>query len=320
MAAEWAQLVYSKDTQVNINSEFSIIKKYLSGIGTSYLLANGIKLSIGDDCAVIAANSKLLISTDTSVSGVHFLKSMPPESIAYRSVATALSDIAAMGGSPLGFNLSLVMPSFNADWMKAFRKGLQKVSKEFKFPLLGGDLVKGPLQISVTVLGKPGKKILLRSNAQPGDVLCLSDAIGHGYIGFKEYKKSGLVNNKTKPYLFPSAQITYGGIISNLASSAIDISDGIIQDLSHLISSSGVGCELDLYKVPLASRQYAKQCLEFGDDYQLLYTVPPKKLSTLQANLKSCDKKCHTIGVMGGKKLTISNNNIGLLKSWDHFQ
>ena len=244
--AEWAQLVYLKDTQVNISSEFSIIKKYLSGIGTSYLSTNGINLSIGDDCAVIAANSKLLISTDTSISGVHFFKSMPAESIAYRSVATALSDIAAMGGNPVAFNLSLVMPSFNADWMQAFRKGLQKISKQFKFPLIGGDLVKGPLQISVTVLGKPGKKILLRSNAQPGDVLCLSDAIGHGYIGFKEYKKSGLVNNKTKPYLFPSAQITYGGIISNLASSAIDISDGIIQDLSHLTSSSGVGCDLDL--------------------------------------------------------------------------
>ena len=274
---EWVQLVYSKDTQVNISSEFSIIKKYLSGIGASYLSTNGINLSIGDDCAVIAANSKLLISTDTSVSGVHFLKSMPAESIAYRSVATALSDIAAMGGNPVAFNLSLVMPSFNAEWMKAFRKGLQKISKEYKFPLIGGDLAKGPLQISVTVLGKPEKKILLRSNAQPGDILCLSDAIGHGYIGFKEYKKSGLVNNKTKPYLFPSAQITYGRVISNLASSAIDISDGIIQDLSHLISSSGVGCDLDLAKVPLATKQYVKQCLEFGDDYQLLFTVPPKK-------------------------------------------
>ena len=317
---EWAQLVYSKDTQVNISSEFSIIKKYLSRIGASYLSTNGINLSIGDDCAVIAANSKLLISTDTSVSGVHFLKSMPAESIAYRSVATALSDIAAMGGNPVAFNLSLVMPSFNAEWMKAFRKGLQKISKEYKFPLIGGDLAKGPLQISVTVLGKPEKKILLRSNAQPGDILCLSNAIGHGYISFKEYKKSGLVNNKTKPYLFPSAQITYGRVISNLASSAIDISDGIIQDLSHLISSSGVGCDLDLAKVPLATKQYVKQCLEFGDDYQLLYTVPPKKFLTLQAALKSCNKKCHTIGIMGGKRLTISNNNIGLLKGWDHFQ
>ena len=107
---------------------------------------------------------------------------------------------------------------------------------------------------------------------------------------------------------------------AHTASSAIDISDGIIQDLSHLISSSGVGCELDLDKVPLAAKQSGKQCLEFGDDYQLLYTVPPKKLLTLQANLKSCDKKCHTIGVMGGKKLRISNNYIGLIKNWDHFQ
>jgi len=314
------QQVYSKDTQVNITSEFLIIKKYLSDIGASYLSTSGINLSIGDDCAVIAANSKLLISTDTSVSGIHFLKSMPADSIAYRSVATALSDIAAMGGIPMAFNLSLVMPSFNADWMKGFRKGLQKISKEYKFPLIGGDLAKGPLQISVTVLGKPGKKILVRSNAQPGDILCLSDALGFGYIGFQEYKKHGLINKKTKPYLFPEAQISYGNAISGLASSAIDISDGILQDLSHLISKSGVGCNLDLDKIPLAASQYAKQCLEFGDDYQLLYTVPPKQLSALQANLRSCKKKCHTIGVMGGKKLIISNNNIGLLKNWDHFR
>ena len=319
LVAEWAQLAYLKDTQVNISSEFSIIKKYLSGIGTSYLSTNGINLSGGDDCAVIAANSKLLISTDTSVAGVHFLKSMPAESIAYRSVATALSDIAAMGGNPVAFNLSLVMPKFNPDWMKAFRKGLQKISKEFKLPLIGGDLVKGPLQVSVTVLGKPEKKILLRSNAQPGDILCLSGALGFGYIGLKEYKRNGELNIKTKPYLFPSAQIDYGRMIASTASSAIDISDGIIQDLSHLISSSGVGCNLDLDRVPLANKNYAKQCLEFGDDYHLLFTVPPKKLLALQVKLKSCKKKCHTIGVMGGKKL-ILKNNIGSIKNWDHFQ
>ena len=317
--AEWAQLAYLKDTQVNISSEFSIIKKYLSGIGASYLNTNGINLAGGDDCAVIAANSKLLISTDTSVAGVHFLKSMPAESIAYRSVAIALSDIAAMGGNPVAFNLSLVMPKFNSDWMKAFRKGLQKISKEFKLPLIGGDLVKGPLQISVTVLGKPEKKILLRSNAQPEDILCLSGALGSGYIGFKEYKQSGALNNKTKPYLFPSAQIDYGRIIASIASSAIDISDGIIQDLSHLVSSSGVGCHLDLEQVPVADKKYSTQCLEFGDDYQLLFTVPPKKLSALQAKLNSYKKKCHTIGVMGGKKLTLSNNK-GSIKNWDHFQ
>ena len=319
MAAEWAQLDYLKDTQVNISSEFSIIKKYLSGIGASYLNTNGINLAGGDDCAVIAANSKLLISTDTSVAGVHFLKSMPADSIAYRSVATALSDIAAMGGKPLAFNLSLVMPKFNPDWMEAFKRGLQKISREFKLPLIGGDLVKGPLQISVTVLGRPEKKILQRSNAQSGDILCLSGAVGSGYIGLKEYKRSGELNNKTKPYLFPSAHIDYGRMIASFTSSAIDISDGIIQDLSHLISSSGVGCNLDLDKVPVVDKQYVKQCLEFGDDYQLLFTVPPKKLLALQDKLNSCKKKCHTIGVMGGNKLILTNNS-GSIKNWDHFQ
>ena len=317
--AEWARLDYLKDIQVNISSEFSIIKKYLSGIGASYIQTNGINLAGGDDCAVIAANSKLLISTDTSVAGVHFMKSMPPESIAYRSVATAISDIAAMGGKPIAFNLSLVMPNFNSDWMKAFKKGLQKISREFQFPLIGGDLVKGPLQISVTVLGKPEKKTLFRSNAQSGDILCLSGALGSGYIGLKEYKRSGEINSKTKPYLFPSAQITYGRIIANIASSAIDISDGIVQDLSHLISCSGVGCNLDLDQVPVVDKQYKKQCLEFGDDYELLFTVPPKKLLALQARLNSCKKKCHTIGVMSGKKLILTNKK-GSMNNWDHFK
>ena len=98
LAEEWEHLAYLRDTQVKINSEFTIIKKYLSGIGTSYLKSNGIELALGDDCAVIASKSKLLISTDTSVQGVHFLKSMSPKAIAYRAVSTALSDIAAMGG------------------------------------------------------------------------------------------------------------------------------------------------------------------------------------------------------------------------------
>ena len=118
---------------------------------------------------------------------VHFLKAMPSDAIAYRAVAVALSDIAAMGGKPVAFNLSLVMPNFKPDWMKGFRKGLQKISKEFKCPLIGGDLVKGPLQVSVTVIGKPKKEILLRSGANAGDILCLSGALGRGYLGYKEF-------------------------------------------------------------------------------------------------------------------------------------
>lgn len=319
LEAAWAQLAYLKDIQVNISSEFSIIKKYLSGIGTSYLKNNGIDLSVGDDCAILAAKSKLLISTDTSIVDVHFLKSMPSDAIAYRSVAVALSDIAAMGGQPIAFSLSLVMPDFKYDWMKGFRKGLQKISREYKFPLIGGDLVKGPLQISVTVIGKPQKKILLRSAAKPGDILCLSDKLGRAYIGFREFKKTGTVNKITKSYLYPVPQINYGLAISHIASSAIDISDGILQDLSHLISSSGVGCSINLDKVPVVDRKSKKQCLEFGDDYQILYTVAPNKLGALKASIKSIGKECHTIGVMDGKKLKIINK-IDSLKNWDHFK
>ena len=319
MGEEWAHLVCLKDTQVKISSEFSIIKKYLSGIGTSYLKSNGVELSVGDDCAIIAAKSKLLISTDTSVAGVHFLKSMQADAIAYRGVATALSDIAAMGGYPIAFNLSLVMPSLNEEWMHKFKKGLQRISKEYKIALVGGDLAKGPLQISVTVLGKPGSNIILRSGARSGDILCISDKLGKAYIGLRAYKADHAISTETTPYLFPKAQILYGQKICMHATSAIDISDGLIQDLSHIIERSGVGCNLDMSEVPIADKNFAKQCLEFGDDYQLLYTVPPSKLSLVKTRLKSIGKKCHTVGVMHGKKLNILNTQYKSFKSWDHF-
>ena len=135
-----------------------------------------------------------------------------------------------------------------------------------------------------------------------------------GYMGLKDI----VVNQRKTNLLFPSAQI-YGRIIANIATSAIDISDGIIQDLSHLISCSGVGCNLDLDQVPVVDKQYKKQCLEFGDDYELLFTVPPKKLLALQARLNSCKKKCHTIGVMSGKKLILTNKQ-GSMNNWDHFK
>ena len=320
LAAEWAHQACLKDTQVKINSEFTIIKKYLSGIGAAYLNSNGVELAGGDDCAVLATQAKLLISTDTSVAGIHFLKSMQPHAIAYRAVSTALSDIAAMGGVPTAFNLSLVIPTFDPSWMKDFRKGLIKISKEHKISLIGGDLVKGPLQISVTVLGQPGRKILLRSGAKHGDILCLSGVLGQAYMGLKEFKASSLINAQTKPYLFPKAQVGYAQAIAPYATAAIDVSDGIFQDLSHLIDQSNIGCELDLVKVPVADSLYQKQCLEFGDDYQLLFTVPPNKLALLQSKIKSMGKKCHTIGVMKGTRLKILNNPFKTIKNWDHFR
>ena len=320
LAVEWEHQACLKDTQVNINSEFEIIKKYLSGIGASYLDSSSVELAGGDDCAVLAPKSKLLISTDTSVVGVHFLKTMPPQAIAYRAVSTALSDIAAMGGAPTAFNLSLSMPSLDSTWMKAFSNGLVKISKEHKIPLVGGDLVKGPLQISVTVFGRPGQNILLRSGAMPGDILCLSDALGKAYVGLRTYKSSPLINAKTRPYLFPKAQVEYAQAISLHASSAIDISDGILQDLSHLIGQSSVGCELDIAKIPVADSHFHKQCLEFGDDYQLLFTVPPNKLHLLERKIKSLGKQCHTIGVMKGARLKILNNPFKNIKNWDHFR
>ena len=319
LVAEWELPAYLKDTQVKIKPEFQIIKKYLSSIGASFLESNGVQLSVGDDCAVLQSKKNLLISTDTSVAGVHFLKSMPPKAIAYRAVSTAMSDIAAMGGHPLAFNLSLVMPSIDEQWMKEFRSGLQKISKELQVTLIGGDLAKGPMQVSVTVFGKEEGKSLLRSGASAGDILCVSGALGSGYLAFMQYKSSKISDLKTKAYLYPKAQIEYGKCINQHATSAIDLSDGLMQDLSHIILASSIGCEVNIASIPLASSHCQKQCLEFGDDYQLLYTVAPKKIDALKSKLKAINKSCHTIGTMQGKSLKLLNNPYASISGYSHF-
>ena len=127
------------------------------------------------------------------------------------------------------------------------------------------------------------------------------------------------MNAKTRPYLFPKAQILLGQTIAKHASAAIDVSDGIIQDLSHLIARSGVGCEIDIAQVPVADNKLKRQCLEFGDDYQLLFTKKKKKIHLLQSDIKSIGKKCHTIGIIKGTKLRVLNNPFKSIKNWDHF-
>ena len=163
------QPAYSNDILRNIN-EFTLIKKYLSDIGTSY--ASHISTNVGDDCAVYScSSSKQLITTDIAVAGVHFSKSLPSEFIARRAVAAAFSDIAAMGGSITGFTLGLSLEKINADWLAGLRKGLKFVAKQYQVPLIGGDVVKGPTQLAITVIGRAAQKPILRSGAKTGDII-----------------------------------------------------------------------------------------------------------------------------------------------------
>ena len=209
--------VCSKDIQAKTISEFKIIEKYLSNIGTSYNNKNKVLRGVGDDAAVISLSKNLIVSTDTSVEGVHFLKGIQPEYAAYRACVTALSDLAAMGSQPLAFQLSLSTKESNSKFFSSFKKGLQDFSNDYKIGLIGGDLVKGQYQISITVFGKQHSNILLRNNACVGDIVCLSGPLGDGLFGMQDFKKFNKKNKTSSVYLKPKALIDYGKSIAGFA-------------------------------------------------------------------------------------------------------
>jgi thiamine-monophosphate kinase len=317
LVAVWAQQAYLNDILRNIN-EFTLIKKYLSDIGTSY--ASHISTNVGDDCAVYSSSSQQLITTDVAVAGVHFPKSLPSEFIARRAVAAAFSDIAAMGGSITGFTLGLSLERINADWLAGLRKGLKFIAKQYQVPLIGGDVVKGPTQLAITVIGRAAQKPILRSGAKTGDIICLSGKLGRSYLGFRAYQKDKQLNASTKGYLSPEAKVTYGQCCAKYVSSMMDVSDGILQDLSHLMGASKVGANVDFKSIPFTSDKDIPKIIGFGDDYELLFTVSPNKIKSLRVSLEKNNMGLWEIGVVDGKKIKIDNlpKKISSL-GWDHF-
>jgi len=159
-------------------SEFDLIKAFFEGIGPK---STEVSVGIGDDCAVIniPSDQSLCLSLDTMVAGVHFLHDAPPQKIAYRALAAAISDLAAVGAVPSHFTLSLTLPESNSEWLSEFSKGLKVLADEFRFPLVGGDTTKGPLAIGIQVHGLvPKGQVLTRSNAQIGDVIAVTGTLG----------------------------------------------------------------------------------------------------------------------------------------------
>ena len=301
-------------------SEFKIIEKYLSNIGTSFNKKNKILKGVGDDAAVISLSNNLIVSTDTSVEGVHFPKGIKPEYAAYRACVTALSDLAAMGSHPLAFQLSLSTTENSPKFFSSFKKGLQDFSNDYKIGLSGGDLVKGQYQISVTVFGKQHSKVLLRNNANVGDIVCLSGQLGNGLFAMQNFKKFNKKNRTSSGYLKPKALIDYGKTIAGLASSAIDISDGFLQDLGHLSKASNVGFQLSSSLIPHNSNLSLNQCLNCGDDYQLIFTVPKKYIQPLTKKMKRKKLAMYQVGKSIKRKNILLDGKITVFrKGYKHF-
>ena len=267
------------------DSEFDLIHDFFAGLDQGA----SVRLGIGDDAAALSLpdGHLLHISTDTAAEGVHFLASLLPADVAYRSVIAAASDLAAMGATPEALLLALTLPEADRVWLEDFSRGLAEVSREIGVPLVGGDTTRGPLSLTVTVLGStPADRYLTRAGAQPGDRLCVSGTLGDAAAGLAVLSGELAVDQSaaaflTTRYTRPSPRLALGQSLRDCATSCIDISDGLLADAAHIASASGVGLEIDSALLPLSKAlrssadldQSLDWALAGGDDYELLFTL-----------------------------------------------
>ena len=270
-------------------SEFDIITHYFSSLGAG----ENVRLSVGDDAAALRVDDgcELLVSTDTSAAGVHFPEDLFPEDIAYKAVAAAASDLAAMGASPLGMTLAISLPEHDSLWLNGFSQGLASASRDFNLPLIGGDTTRGLLSMTLTVMGQcPEGQKLLRSGARPTDLLCVSGSLGDSTFGLSmlQGNERGLdIDFEDQEYLLsrfsrPASRIELGERLRAQATSCIDISDGLLADATHIANASGCKLVIDSALLPLSTELVSsvgraraiELALTGGEDFELLFTLP----------------------------------------------
>jgi thiamine-monophosphate kinase len=277
-------------------SEFDLIARFFDVQALTGSPNNpSIPLSIGDDCALLmpSPGCQLAISVDTLVAGAHFLPEAPAEQLAWRALAVSVSDLAAMGACPLGFTLALTLPSADSDWLEAFSRGLAAAAQHYKIALVGGDTTRGPLSMTLQVMGEvPVGGALRRDGAQVGDAVYVSGHLGAAHVAL-DYLSA--VSSDYAPllqaYYQPSSCIDLGLALRGIASAAIDVSDGLLADLGHIAKRSGVAIAVDSAQLPIhplvKSLCDPPRTIEAaaigGDDYQLAFCVPPHLVATLES-------------------------------------
>lgn len=308
-------------------NEFEIIERYFNTAEFQCDRLNWVIRGNGDDAAVLRVpeGMELVCSVDTLVADRHFPEASAAFDVGYRSLAVAVSDLAAMGASPAGFFLAMSLPNNQACWVSGFADGLLKASRAFQIPLLGGDTTQGPLTITLHVQGwVPRGCALLRSGAQSGDRIFVSGYLGQAAAALSQVIEEPKPNTALKRcYFQPSPRIALGEKLRGLASACIDISDGLLQDLEHICRSSGVSAHIDFTALPLCDQLKAaadhavsvsdsvfpetveapmdnlvRWMLAGGDDYELCFTVPESKVTEVRALLVSLSLPGTDIGVI----------------------
>ena len=313
-----------------MTSEFEIIERYFKK------KMKQTALGVGDDAAMIHVrnNYQLAISSDMLIENIHFLKNTNPSHLGWKSLAVNLSDIAAMGAIPKWATLSISLPKINHTWLKKFSKGFFKCADKFGIDLIGGDTSKGPLSISITILGESKKdEALLRSGAKINDDIWVTGQLGLASMGLANLQGQLKLPPRIKMKCIraleiPTPKTFLGSYLSRYANSCIDISDGLIQDLRHILKASKVGASLLLNDIPCekfihTSKQY-QFVLNGGDDYELLFTAAKKNRTFIKKIAKKTNTPVTMIGNITKKKalniLSEQGKSIKFNpKGFDHF-
>ena len=315
-------------------NEFALIERYFSRSTSN---RQDVILGIGDDGALLQVPSNYILaaSMDTLVAGQHFPIDTSPHDIGYKSLAVNLSDLAAMGAQPSWLMLALTMPDNNAVWLEEFSGGLFELADLFNMQLVGGDTTRGPLTITVQVQGfVPVKQALCRHGAMPGDKIYVSGTLGDAGLGLQVALGKRQIESDEKNFLLqrlnrPTPRVELGLLLRGLATSAIDISDGLFADLSHILSKSKVGARIFADQLPLSTalrsqlplQEAYRYALVSGDDYELCFTVPPEHESEFLLKISQQNTLCSCIGeicVMPGLEVVGFSEKI-IRSGFQHF-
>ncbi|WP_396267323.1 thiamine-phosphate kinase [Ideonella sp.] len=316
--------------------EFDLIARYFKRPVTR------AALGVGDDCALLrpTPGQQLAVSTDLLVEGRHFLSTVAPERLGHKALAVNLSDLAASGASPLAFTLSLSMPRAEERFLAPFAQGLLALADAHGIELVGGDTTGGPvLCIGITVMGEvPPGQALLRSGAQVGDEIWVSGCLGDARLALEVFRGSlslpGDAFEQVRQAMeCPEPRVELGIALRGLASSAIDVSDGLLGDLGHVLRASGVGAELELEALPrslflgVQSQAWQRTCLlTGGDDYELLFTAPAERHEEVLLSAAISFTPVHCVGrvVAPERGLVVTQRGTPIdlagLSAFDHFK
>ena len=290
--------------------EFDLIREIFAPLAAG----NSAALNLNDDAAIMPQRDgwETVVSTDTMVSGVHFLPTENPGAIARRLLRVNLSDIAAMGAEPVGYLLNLSLPSdAGAHWLTGFAAGLKRDQEDFDVSLLGGDTTSTPgeLTLSVTMFAEvPAGQGIRRSTAQAGDIVFVSGVVGDAMLGLQRMKERGETGDKlVQRFQLPQPRLSLGRALRGVATAMADVSDGLIADLGHICNASGLNARVLASDIPLSSGARAAASagqvsltglVSGGDDYELVFAASKDYLNRVQQVSGNCGVPVTRIGVV----------------------